>query len=55
MHILFVAFSPINLGSLMWAGAYDSTAPISVYELPNSSIVTELPNLQLCIGALRNL
>jgi hypothetical protein len=45
-----LAFSPFDLGSLMWAGAYNTTAPISVYELPNSSIIRELPNLPI-IGA----
>jgi hypothetical protein len=34
-----LAFSPINLGSLMWAGAYNSTAPLVVRELPNSAVI----------------
>jgi hypothetical protein len=34
-----LAFSPINLGSLMWAGAYNSTAPLVVRELPNPAVI----------------
>jgi hypothetical protein len=35
-----LAFSPINLGSLMWAGAYNSTAPLVIRELPNTAVIS---------------
>jgi hypothetical protein len=34
-----LAFSPINLGSLMWAGAHNTTAPLVIRELPNTAVI----------------